>query len=113
MDERVYQTRRNLFYQRLADAGYELFEPRGAFYLFPESPAADEVSFVRLLQEENILGVPGSGFGSPGYFRIAYCVGKKTIESAIPGFIRARERVLAKRQFLSTERNQAERRKKK
>ena len=94
VDVRVYQARRDLFFQGLVDAGYELIKPRGAFYLFPKSPIADDVSFVRLLQEENILVVPGSGFGSPGHFRIAYCVGKKTIESAMPGFARARQRAL-------------------
>jgi len=94
---RKYKARRDLFYQGLADAGYELLKPRGAFYLFPKSPIADEVSFVRSLHEENILVVPGTGFGSPGYFRIAYCVGKKTIESAIPGFARARQKALIER----------------
>ena len=94
VDVGIYQARRDLFYQGLVDAGYELIKPRGAFYLFPKSPIADDVSFVRLLQEENILVVPGSGFGSPGYFRIAYCVGEKTIETAMPGFARARERAL-------------------
>jgi len=96
VDVGVYQVRRDLFYQGLTDAGYELVKPRGAFYLFPKSPVADDVSFVRLLQEENILVVPGRGFGSPGYFRIAYCVGKKTIERAIPGFAKARKRALGK-----------------
>jgi aspartate aminotransferase len=96
VDVKVYQARRDLFCQGLADAGYELVKPRGAFYLFPKSPVADDVSFVRLLQEESILVVPGSGFGSPGYFRIAYCVGKKTIESAMPGFARARKRARGK-----------------
>jgi aspartate aminotransferase len=96
VDVGVYQARRDIFCQGLTDAGYELIKPRGAFYLFPKSPVADEVSFVRFLQEENILVVPGSGFGSPGYFRIAYCVGKKTIESAMPGFARARKRALGK-----------------
>jgi aspartate aminotransferase len=94
VDVGVYQSRRDLFYQGLVDAGYELIKPRGAFYLFPKSPIADDVSFVRLLQEENILVVPGSGFGSPGYFRIAYCVGEKTIETAMPGFAKARKRAL-------------------
>jgi len=70
VDVGVYQARRDLFYQGLVDAGYELIKPRGAFYLFPQSPIDDDVSFVRLLQEENVLVVPGSGFGSPGYFRM-------------------------------------------
>ena len=96
VDVGVYQERRDLFCRGLTDAGYDLVKPRGGFYLFPKSPLADDVSFVSLLQEENILVVPGRGFGSPGYFRIAYCVGKKTIESALPGFARARKRALGK-----------------
>jgi aspartate aminotransferase len=44
------------------------------------------VKFVAALQEENILTVPGSGFGGPGHFRIAYCVDDRTIERAMPGF---------------------------
>ena len=103
VDVTVYQDRRDLFYRGLADAGYELVKPRGAFYLFPKSPVADDVSFVRLLQEENILVVPGSGFGSPGHFRIAYCVGNKTIESAMPGFARARKRALEKAQGVESD----------
>ena len=46
----------------------------------------DMVAFVRALQEENVLVVPGSGFGGPGYFRIAYCVSDRTIEKALPKF---------------------------
>ncbi|MBM3174007.1 MAG: pyridoxal phosphate-dependent aminotransferase, partial [Chloroflexi bacterium] len=37
----------------------------------------------------NVLAVPGSGFGTPGYFRIAYCVEDKTIEGAIAGLEKA------------------------
>ena len=96
VDVTVYQARRDRFCQGLAEAGYEFVKPRGAFYLFPKSPINDDVEFVRLLQEENILAVPGSGFGGPGYFRIAYCVDEQTIEKAMPGFARARERALGK-----------------
>ncbi len=94
VDVTVYQARRDRFCQGLAEAGYEFVKPRGAFYLFPKSPINDDVEFVRLLQEENILAVPGSGFGGPGYFRIAYCVDEQTIENAMPGFAKARERAL-------------------
>jgi aspartate aminotransferase len=51
----------------------------------------DEI-FLSYLKEENILVVPGSGFGAPGYFRIAYCVDDKVIEGALGGFRRAMER---------------------
>ena len=94
VDVSRYQARRDLFCRGLAEAGYDLVQPRGAFYLFPKSPVADDVAFVRLLQQENILVVPGRGFGAPGYFRIAYCVGEQTIKAALPGFAGARERAL-------------------
>jgi aspartate aminotransferase len=47
---------------------------------------------VASLQEENILTVPGSGFGGPGHFRIAYCVSEDVIERALPGFERVIKR---------------------
>ena len=84
------------FYQKLRDAllpalrqiGYDVVTPQGAFYLFPRSPLADDVAFVQLAQAENLLLVPGSGFGKPGYFRVALCVSSETIARAIPVFER-------------------------
>ncbi len=95
VDVALYQRKRDLLVEGLLRAGYELTVPLGAFYLFPRSPLPDDVEFVRLLQEENILTVPGSGFGGPGHFRIAYCVDEETIERSLPGFQRALERARA------------------
>ncbi|MCE5241945.1 MAG: pyridoxal phosphate-dependent aminotransferase [Syntrophobacteraceae bacterium] len=92
VDVDIYKRKRDIIVKGLRDAGYELTVPAGAFYLFPKSPLKDDVKFVKLLQEENILVVPGSGFGGPGHFRIAYCVDDRTIENSIPGFRRAMER---------------------
>lgn len=92
VDVSVYRAKRDTLYKGLKSAGYECFEPPGAFYLFPKSPIHDDVAFVRLLVEENILAVPGSGFGGPGYFRLAYCVDDHTIERALPGFARAMDK---------------------
>ena len=94
VDVRMYQVRRDLFCRGLAEAGYDVVQPRGAFYLFPRSPIADDVAFVRLLQQKNVLVVPGSGFGAPGYFRIAYCVPERTIEGSLRGFAWAWEQAL-------------------
>jgi aspartate aminotransferase len=88
----VYRRKRDRFVSGLKAAGYDLVTPPGAFYLFPKSPLADDVKFVKLLQEENILVVPGSGFGGPGHFRIAYCVDDQVIDRALPGFERAMAR---------------------
>jgi aspartate aminotransferase len=88
VDVSLYQKKRDTLCEGLASCGYEFHKPEGAFYLFPRTPIEDDVAFVSALQEENILTVPGSGFGGPGYFRIAYCVSDSTIEKALPGFER-------------------------
>ncbi len=87
-----YLKKRDLLCDGLADCGYEFVKPSGAFYLFPKAPVADDVAFVRALQDELILVVPGSGFGGPGHFRIAFCVTDDTIKNAMPGFRRTLER---------------------
>lgn len=92
VDATIYQKRRDLLCQGLSECGYEFVKPKGAFYLFPKTPLADDVAFVRALQEELILTVPGSGFGAPGFFRIAFCVDDDTIKRALPGFERVLKR---------------------
>jgi len=84
-----YQRKRDLLCKGLLDAGYVFTKPEGAFYLFIKSPIPDDVLFVRTLLQENILGVPGTGFGTPGYFRLAYCVDDRVIENSLEGFRRA------------------------
>ncbi len=85
----VYKRKRDLLCAGLADAGYKFEKPQGAFYLFPQSPILDDTVFVQMLLKRNILVVPGSAFGSPGYFRIAYCVDDATIVNSIAGFAEA------------------------
>ncbi|MBF0201425.1 MAG: pyridoxal phosphate-dependent aminotransferase [Desulfamplus sp.] len=92
VDVEAYQRKRDILCDALGAAGYSFTKPSGAFYLFPESPIEDDVKFVQALQEELILTVPGSGFGGPGHFRIAFCVDDETISRAIPGFERALKR---------------------
>ena len=91
VDVEQYRRKRDLLYAGLTDAGYECVKPGGAFYMFPRSPLADDVEFVRQLQKERILVVPGSGFGRPGFFRVAYCMRQQVIEKALPGLKRVLE----------------------
>jgi len=92
---REYEEKRDLFYNSLTAFGYEVVKPQGAFYLFPKAPIEDDVAFVKELQSKRILTVPGSGFGKPGYFRIAYAVDKKVIEGSLPGFKEVAEKYRA------------------
>jgi aspartate aminotransferase len=86
VDISEYKRKRDILCDGLAEAGYEFTKPAGTFYLFPKSPVEDDVEFVRALQEELILVVPGSGFNGPGHFRIAFCVDDETIINSLPGF---------------------------
>ncbi len=88
----AYARKRRLLCDGLAECGYRFTKPKGAFYLFPESPVPDDVQFVKALQKERILAVPGSGFMGPGHFRLAFCVEDATIKNALPGFKRAVEK---------------------
>jgi len=92
VDTSIYEERKELICKILNDAGYEFTEPKGALYVFPKSPIDDDVKFVSMLQDESVLTVPGRGFGTPGYFRIAFCTSIKVIEKSAEGFKKAIER---------------------
>jgi aspartate aminotransferase len=89
VDPAIYQAKRDRLCGALAKMGYEFTRPGGAFYVFPKAPGGDDVAFVQRALQERVLVVPGSGFGTPGWFRVAYCVADREIEGALPGFERA------------------------
>jgi aspartate aminotransferase len=89
IDVAPYREKRDLMYDGLTRIGYRCVKPQGAFYVFPRTPIDDDVAFVRLLAEEGVLTVPGSGFGMPGHIRISLTVDPETIVRALPGFERA------------------------
>jgi len=89
VDISIYEQRRKVFCEILDEAGLEYVMPKGAFYLFPKAPVADDVEFCRLLLEEKILAVPGRDFGTPGHIRLAFSVNEQVISAAADGFKRA------------------------
>lgn len=86
VDINIYKERRDLLYNSLISFGYECVKPDGAFYLFPKSLIADDVEFKNRALKYNLLIVPGSGFGGPGHFRLAYCCSLETIKNSLPAF---------------------------
>lgn len=89
VDVGIYQARRDLMQQVLQRAGYSFVQPQGGFYFFPQAPGGDDVQFVQRLQKELVLAVPGSGFGCPGYIRLAFCVPEEVIQRAEDGLQKA------------------------
>ena len=86
VDVSFYDRNRERLYTSLIEYGYECVKPEGAFYMFLKTPTEDDKDFVNKAKEHRILVTAGSGFGCPGYVRLAYCVAPKTIEGALPGF---------------------------
>ena len=89
VDAGFYEKKRDFLCGSLGDLGYEVVRPQGAFYLYPKSPIEDDAAFCRTLLHSNVLVVPGRGFGTPGYFRISYCVEDWVLEGAVKGFTKA------------------------
>lgn len=84
-----YQAKRDLLCGALSAMGYDAPRPQGSFYVFPRTPIADDVAFIRLLQDEGILAVPGRGFGRSGYMRLSLTISREEIERSLPGFEKA------------------------
>lgn len=83
-----YNRRRRLIVDGFRAVGLPTFEPRGAFYAFPDISVTgmDSTTFSeRLLTEERVAVVPGSAFGAcgEGYVRACYASGYEAIERAL------------------------------
>ncbi len=83
-----YNVRRRLLVDGLNSIGMPAFEPRGAFYAFPDirvSGMTSDQFAVTLLEEERVAAVPGPAFGlgGEGYVRMCYATAKEQIEEAL------------------------------
>jgi aminotransferase len=82
-----YDRRRRLIVDGLNSLGLKTFEPRGAFYAFPNISASgmdDETFAETLLQEEKVAVVPGNAFDADGQFvRCSYATAYEKIEEAL------------------------------
>jgi len=83
-----YDRRRKLIVAGLNRLGLTTFEPKGAFYAFPQIKASgmdDETFAEKLLHEEHVAVVPGNAFGpgGEGFVRCSYATAYEKIEEAL------------------------------
>ncbi|MBQ5754078.1 MAG: pyridoxal phosphate-dependent aminotransferase [Oscillospiraceae bacterium] len=83
-DLSVYETNASILYKEMKRMGFDVQEPGGTFYIFPKALEEDDWAFCEKAKEFDVLGVPGSGFGVPGYFRLAYCIDTEKVERSLP-----------------------------
>lgn len=84
----AYDRRRRLLVDGLNALGLRTFEPRGAFYAFPQvsSTGLDSETFAqRLLEEERVAVVPGGAFGpsGEGHVRACYATSEEELREAL------------------------------
>lgn len=85
-DLTVYDRNRRTLAEALTAYGYEIARPDGAFYLFLKAPGGDDRAFSQKALEKDLLLMPGSDFGCPGWFRVCYCVSYDTVVRSLPLF---------------------------
>jgi aminotransferase len=72
----------------LNNLGLKTFEPKGAFYAFPNISVTgmdDETFAQKLLETESVAVVPGSAFGKggEGFVRCSYATAYDKLEEAL------------------------------
>ena len=85
-DLSTYDRNRRTLMEALASYGYEFAPPDGAFYLFLKAPGGDDRAFSAKAMSKDVLLMPGSDFGCPGYLRLCYCVSYDTVVRSLPLF---------------------------
>lgn len=83
------QRKRDRLYEELTGMGYRLHRPEGSFYLFPQSPVADDEAFTESLATRNVYVLPGVLFETPGFFRISLTANEEMVERSLPAFAEA------------------------
>ena len=83
-----YDRRRGFIYRGLTEIGLQCFEPKGAFYIFPDirvTGLSSEQFAEDLLRTEHVALVPGSAFGEcgEGYVRCSYATALDKIDEAL------------------------------
>ena len=83
-DISVYETNRNLLYDAFVRLGFTTVKPDGTFYILVKALEEDGISFCRKAKDYDLIFVPADNFGTPGYFRVAYCIDTEKVKRAIP-----------------------------
>jgi aspartate aminotransferase len=93
-----FRTRRDAALELLRDAGVDVIEPRGAFYLFvrvgEHSTQNDSGSRCaqRLLEQFGVAVVPGAAFHAPAWVRLSYAAPKEHVLTGARALVSVLER---------------------
>jgi aspartate aminotransferase len=86
IDQRSLAARRNALGTALSDAGCEVLQPEGTFYLWSRWPEGDPNVYWDALADRDVFVMPGAILNAPGYFRISLTASDDMVERALPVF---------------------------
>lgn len=94
-----YDYRRRFLLDKLRGAGLQCFEPRGAFYAFPDIRATGMTSArfcEQFLLQEHVAAIPGTAFGpgGEGFVRMCYASSLQNLSEAMDRLERFLKRIL-------------------
>ena len=84
-----YIQRRDYIIEKMAELGFKIIKPDGAFYIFAKIPDGynqDSFAFLQdFAEKKTVAFIPGAAFGQygEGYIRLSYAASMETIQEAL------------------------------
>ncbi len=80
----AHRRKRDLVYNALVQAGYEVTKPGGTIFMYPKVPAGTDLEFCRRALERKLILVPGRAFSRRStHFRICIGPSEETLERGL------------------------------
>jgi len=79
-----YRKKRDMMYEGLIAADYNVAKPAGSFFMFPTTPWGDDMTFCEKALEEKLILVPGRSFSRRKiHFRLSFAASDATLERGL------------------------------
>jgi len=86
-----YRRKRDLIFNGLVAAGYDVVKPSGSFFIYPEVPGGDDLDFCERALANKLIVVPGSHFSRrSSHIRVSFGTEDETIERGLEVFRKLR-----------------------
>jgi aspartate aminotransferase len=86
IDQGALARRRDRLTTTLTQAGFEVLQPEGTFYLWSKWPPGDPERHWNALADRKVFVLPGSIMNAHAYLRISLTASDRMVEQALPAF---------------------------
>ncbi len=87
----AYRKKRDLMYNGLVSAGYDVVKPQGSFFIYPEAPGGNDIEFCERALSNKLVIVPGRNFSRRStHVRVSLAASDETLERGLEVFRKIR-----------------------